>query len=238
MNMAHLVLPRETRQRLRRAYDTLRFDVAMRRFIANPTAALASTSLLGELIATWGNSGWSAQEGYLRECCACALTSSGPTLECGSGLSTLLLGVIGQQRGHQHWALEHLAEWALKVDRCAVRHRLRAVNVCTAPLRNYAGYVWYDPPLRRLPNQFALVVCDGPPAETAGGRYGLVPIMRNRLAPGCVILLDDAEREAERTIARRWQLELGATHQLVADDKPFIRLVMPKRELRSALKIA
>ena len=83
--------------------------------------------------------------------------------------------------------------------------------------------------------QFALVVCDGPPADTVGGRYGLVPIMRDRLAPGCAILLDDAEREHERAIARRWQLELGATHQFVADDKPFIRLIVPKHERVQAI---
>lgn len=239
MNVARLMLPRQTRQWLRRTYDALRFDVAMNRFIASPTAALGSTSyLFTELIAAWGNSGWSAQEGYLRECIACALASTGPTLECGSGLSTLLLAVVAQQRGHEHWALEHMVEWGDKVERCAVRHRLSAMRLCNAPLRNYAGYAWYDPPLSRLPRSFSLVVCDGPPAETMGGRYGLVPIMRDHLAPGCVILLDDAERQYERAIARRWQLELGATQQIVDDAKPFIRLVMPDNAAPPTLKTA
>ena len=200
----------------------------MRRFKADPAATLdPDNRLLGELIDAWGNSGWIAQESYLRECIALALRSSGPTLECGSGLSTLLLGAVAQQRGYEHWALEHLPDWGTKVDRCLVRQRLRAVRLCTAPLKSYTGYAWYDPPLARLPPKFALVVCDGPPAETEGGRYGLVPIMRDRLTPGCVILLDDAGREHERAIAQRWQIELGATHQFVADDKPFIRLIMP-----------
>lgn len=231
--MSHLVLPRQTRQWLRRTYDALRFDAAMRRFIADPADALEPGSdLLGELIAAWGNLGWIAQEGYLRECIAHALRSTGPTLECGSGLSTLLLAAVAQRQGREHWALEHLAEWGMKVDRCAVRHRLRSVRLFTAPLKSYSGFAWYDPPLARLPSSFGLVVCDGPPAETLGGRYGLVPIMRGHLAPGCVILLDDAEREQEREIARRWQLELDASYQFVADDKPFIRLITPSRDLR------
>jgi hypothetical protein len=80
----------------------------------------------------------------------------------------------------------------------------------TAPLKSYAGYSWYDPPLSRWSRNFSLVVCDGPPADTPGGRYGLAPIMREHLAPGCVILLDDAEREPEREIAQRWSAELDA----------------------------
>jgi hypothetical protein len=51
-------------------------------------------------------------------------------------------------------------------------------------------------------------------------------VMRERLQPGCVILLDDAERGPEREVARRWQSELGATHELVSCDKPYIRLVV------------
>lgn len=222
------LVPRHARQWLRQTYDALRFEAAMRRFIAAPADALPPDStLLTELIDAWGNAGWIARESYLRECLAIALTSPGPTLECGSGLSTLLLGAVAQRVGYEHWVLEHLPEWGVKVERHAARHSLRSVRLCTAPLRDYAGYAWYDPPLADMPHAFALVVCDGPPAGTAGGRYGLVPIMRGHLAPGCVILLDDAEREHERTIARRWQQELGATHQLIPGDNAFIRLTVP-----------
>ncbi|HEY6513442.1 MAG TPA: class I SAM-dependent methyltransferase [Burkholderiaceae bacterium] len=236
LNVTHLV-PRHTRQWLRRTYDGLRFDSALRRFIAAPADALpAANPLLSELIDAWGNGGWIAREGYLRECLAIALESSGPTLECGSGLSTLLLGAVAQRRGYEHWAFEHLPEWGMKVDRCAARHSLRSVRLCTAPLKDYAGYAWYDPPMARLPQVFALVVCDGPPSGTAGGRYGLAPIMREHLAPGCVILLDDAGREHERAIARRWQEELGATHQLVAaGDNPYIRMTVPGLQVQPAL---
>ena len=227
MNVAHLVLPAQTRQWLRRTYDAWRFDAAMRRYIVDPAAAIEPDSgVLAELIAAWGNSGWSAQEEYLRLCIAHALASRGPTLECGSGLSTLLLGVVAARRGYEHWALEHLPAWADKVMRAATRHRIHAARVCDAPLRSYAGYTWYDTASLPLPQPFAMVVCDGPPADTPGGRYGLVPVLRDSLQPGCVILLDDAEREHERAIARRWQTELGATHEVIGRHKPFIRMVV------------
>lgn len=227
------MLPRQARTWLRQAYDGLRFDSAMRRFVASPSSALTQDNpLLGDLISAWGNSGWIAKEGYLRACVAGALASAGPSLECGSGLSTLLLGAVAQQRGQQHWALEHMPEWGIRVGRCVERHRLRSVNLHTAPLKTYTGYAWYNPPLSRWPHTFSLVVCDGPPADTLGGRYGLAPIVREHLAPGCVILLDDAEREAERAIARRWQAELDASQQFVDDTKPFIRLVVSQHRAR------
>jgi hypothetical protein len=54
-----------------------------------------------------------------------------------------------------------------------------------------------------------------------------VPVMRSTLAPGCVILLDDAVREQERAIAGRWQSELGAECSLLESRTPLIRLVVP-----------
>ena len=77
-----------------------------------------------------------------------------------------------------------------------------------------------------MPRSFSLVICDGPPSRTLGGRYGLVPVMRTRLKAGCVILLDDAEREHERQIARLWQTELGAKAEFLDGSKPLIRLVV------------
>ena len=34
--------------------------------------------------------------------------------------------------------------------------------------------------------------------------------MKDRLAPGCIVLLDDTSREAERAIIERWCAELPA----------------------------
>jgi hypothetical protein len=224
---------------MRRIYGARQFDVAMRRFAADPEAAAAPGSgLLADLIAGWGNPGWSAQEEYLRVCVTQALRCNGPTLECGSGLTTLLLGVVAQRSGREHWALEHEREWSVRVRRCVARYGLSAVRVNTAPLKHYAGFDWYDPPLAEMPPQFAMVVCDGPPSGTVGGRYGLVPVMRERLRPGCVILLDDAWREDERAVARRWDSELGATHEVVSCKKPYIRMVVTGRTASSVLKPA
>jgi len=239
MSIVRAVVPPRARRWLRRMYGARHFDAAMRRFVADPEAAVApGSSVLAELIAAWGNPGWSAQEEYLRVCITQALRSNGPTLECGSGLSTLLLGVVAQRNGVEHWALEHQHEWSVRVRRSVTRYNLSAVRVSTAPLRHYAGFDWYDPPLADMPAQFAMVVCDGPPSGTVGGRYGLVPVMCNHLRPGCVILLDDAWREDERAVARRWDAELGATHEVVSCKKPYIRMVVTGRLGQAVLKPA
>jgi hypothetical protein len=238
MNIAKLVLPRQARQWMRQTYNTIKLDRAMRRFIADPTAAIRTDSgLLQDLIEGWGNSGWSAHDEYLRISVSHALQTTGAMLECGTGLTTLLLAAVAKQRGLPYWALEHSEHWSDKVRHHLVRHDLSsAVHVFVGPLRDYDEYTWYDPPLPWMRERFSLVICDGPPAETPGGRYGLVPVMRSRLAPGCVILLDDAVREQERAIARRWQAELQAEYTLIEGRRPLIRMVVPSRQQNGELR--
>jgi hypothetical protein len=74
-------------------------------------------------------------------------------------------------------------------------------------LIEYGEFVWYDPPLAQMPEAFSLVICDGPPGTTKGGRYGLLPVLGKRLPPGATILLDDAGRPAETELIRRWEGE-------------------------------
>jgi hypothetical protein len=146
----------------------------------------------------WGNLGFVADVAYLSAVLGYAHESPGPILECGSGLTTVLLGLL---EGRPVWSLEHLRAWRRSVQ---VRLRLAGAraNVRLAPLRSYDSFVWYDVP-GDLPDEFGLVVCDGPPGGTPGGRYGLLPVAGKRLRPGTVVLLDDAER------AERWTEEAG-----------------------------
>jgi len=202
----------------------------MKRFLDDPDACTRpGNPVIADLLYGWGNEGWSAQDEYLTHCIARALAVRGPILECGSGLSTILVGSIAKQRGQRHWALEHTPDWAAKVQAYLSRYQLDAVVLCVKPLRDYGDFGWYDPPLESMPGGFGLVVCDGPPGDTKGGRYGLVPIMRNRLGPDCVILLDDAGREEERAVARRWEAELGVPFDVLGSVKPYIELTAGAR---------
>ena len=78
-----------------------------------------------------------------------------------------------------------------------------------APLQNYGEFDWYTVP-ESLPSGITLVVCDGPPSATLGGRYGLLPTLGAHFAPNCQVLMDDAIRSSEIDIISRWERESGA----------------------------
>jgi hypothetical protein len=138
----------------------------------------------------------------------------------------MLVGIVAQRRGLPHWALEHMPEWAAEVKTQLAKYRIASTVHC-APLKDHGNFAWYDAPLDLMPQSVALVICDGPPGAVKGGRFGLVPIMRSHLAPGCVILLDDAMRQQERHIADGWVKLTGARYEMMGQVKPFIRMTLP-----------
>lgn len=221
------LLPPPLRHFLRQCHRDWIFRRAMAAFLKRPLAATEPGSpILADLVYGWGNEVWSALQEYLAASIRHALTARGPILECGSGLTTLLVGAAAQRAGVSLWSMEHLPEWGEKVRRHLTRYHLDSVHLCVAPLRDYAGYSWYAPPLTAMPDNFSLVVCDGPPGSTWGGRYGLLPIMGKKLAPDCIILLDDAARPDEQAIAQRWQAESGGSYETLGWQKPYIRMFL------------
>jgi hypothetical protein len=152
----------------------------------------------------WGNEGWSADTSYLEAVCRYASRIRGPILECGSGLSTILLGIVACDR---ITSLEQMPEWKEHVQLVAKKHSVH-VNVIYAPLIDYGGFHWYTLPESQL-KQYELVICDGPPSATVGGRYGLLPVAKRLLSPTAVVLMDDAERSGEQAIMERWKREFG-----------------------------
>ena len=225
-NAVKSLLPSRLREALRPRHRAFVLRRAMTRLMKDPAAcADPANPIVDDLVYGWG-SNLSAQDEYLRACIDLALNTRGPILECGSGLSTLVIGAIAAKRGEGHWSLEHKPEWAAIVQGHLTSFGLDRVVLAGKALKDYGDFSWFDPALESMPEQFALVICDGPPAATKGGRYGLVPVMRGRLRPGSIILLDDAGREHERAIAGRWQTELGATLETLGSKKPYIKLTV------------
>jgi hypothetical protein len=167
-------------------------------------SGLRGPGILRALNIGWDNDGWGADTAYLEAMCRLAQQVRGPILECGSGLSTLLLGIVAPGRVT---SLEHIPEWQRRVEQSAARRSI-GVNIVAAPLVSHGGFDWYRLP-DSLPHNFELVVCDGPPSATRGGRYGLLPVAKRLLAPHALILMDDFERAAEQSIVDRWGSEFG-----------------------------
>ena len=227
------IVPGTVRRALRGMQQDRILRRALNQFAGDPARSSRDMDLLGELVRGWSNEGFSAKPEYLSAIAQAALESSGSILECGSGLSTLLLSACARQSGARIWALEHTPNWAARVRR--ELRRLESspnTNVVDAPLRAYSGFSWYD--VTRLPAAeiFSVVVCDGPPAETKGGRYGLLPVLAHRLAVGAEIFMDDAARPDEQSIMRRWVSESGGSFTIAGNEKPYA-VFTPSRKYAS-----
>jgi len=174
----------------------------------------------------WGNERWTAEAPYLSAVVRAAEKVNSSILECGSGLTTLMMGAIAARRGIHVHALEHDADWYARVSDALARFRLTHVTLHHAPLRDYGTYDWYGVRLESLPSDFSLVVCDGPPGVTRGGRSGMLPIMRDKMAKSFSIFVDDTNRPGEGELAQRWFAELGAKPALHSGGRGFARIAV------------
>jgi hypothetical protein len=221
------VLPRSLRAVLRRKHRAVVLRGALRKLRREPRG---SDQVWRELVYGWGNAGFSSEPEYLDAVAAGAAATSGAILECGSGLTTLVLATIAADERRAVWSLEADPNWCRTI-RLALRRLGLSADLRLAPLRDYGDFDWYDVEALELP-VFSLVVCDGPAGRTRGGRFGLVPVLGDRLGVGCTILLDDAERPGEREVLRRWDAETGLRYELRGREKPYAvaRLLSDARE--------
>lgn len=172
--------------------------------------------------------GWAASPDFLRTVMQHALDVRPEcTVECSSGVSTLVLARCAQVagRGHVH-SLEHDAEFAEKTRRSLRANGLESfATVYDAPLRatTLPGWQgdWYAHDV--LPDGLAvdLLVVDGPPWFVGKlPRYPAVPVLHSRLNAASTVFLDDAARPEETETVRRW----------LADFKDLKRLRLPDCE--------
>jgi predicted O-methyltransferase YrrM len=150
-------------------------------------------------------------------------------VELGSGVSTVVLARLMRELGGRIWAVEHLPGWAGWVRRALERDGLEDVaTVVEAPLEPHArsldGAPWYsEEALGALPSEgLELLLVDGPPGYGEGmatSRYPALPVLAGRLAPGALVVLDDAEREAEARILDAWEREEGFTFDRRAGER-------------------
>ncbi len=190
-----------------------------------------------QLVRHWGNEAWSANTPYLMAMLEWLPQTSGPIVECGSGLSTVVLGIAAALSGRQLYVFEHEPQWGERLLRHLPPSARDYVQLNLTPLRDYGEFDWYSLEDVPVPASIGFVVCDGPPGSTRGGRYGLGSVLGSRMVPNCTVLLDDAQRDAEQTVARRWCRELGGSVVQRADCYAILRL-KDEEELSTTLAAA
>ena len=175
---------------------------------------------------------WSAgamrPAGLVEVCNDIVLNDRGRIVELGSGISTVLVARLLRQlnaSGERRLAaVEHDGRWRRWVVGQLAREGVGDnVVVLDAPLRARPaadeGGAWYDVAAVDAGLDEAmggdvidLLVVDGPPAFAAGlalARHPALPVLRDRLAPGATVVLDDVERPGEQEVLRRWEAEFG-----------------------------
>lgn len=157
---------------------------------------------------------WAISPDFARTLLSLLLTYRPLTIvELGGGVSSLITGYALEKLGTGHLTtIEHLRPFADQVRRNLDLHGLTArVQVIDVPLIaiESAGqaWTWYDPAALADLSAIDLLVIDGPPQQDNSqphARYPALPCLFDRLQPGGLILLDDADRADEQQIVQRW----------------------------------
>jgi len=136
------------------------------------------------------------------------------TLECGSGISTIILSYLAEKNNGRVISLDHLEEFADSTREELKKHRNRSeVKVVLAELKKRAingqSYNWYDlDKIENITTPIDMLIIDGPPKNSSkNARYPALPLLRKKLSDNCVIVLDDADRADERETVEKWLKE-------------------------------
>jgi predicted O-methyltransferase YrrM len=102
-------------------------------------------------------SNYSADAPTLALVAGVARKCAGPIIETGSGLSSVLMAAVTDQRVY---SLEHVEHYASQTLKWAEEAGVDNLGICCTPLTDDC---WYDVDKFELPNKFAFGFCDGPP---------------------------------------------------------------------------
>jgi hypothetical protein len=217
------IVPIRTKRALRAMHRnvSLRSSIRTAKSLMKRGAQLPE-SLLRRMEYGWGNAGWSARVNLLQALLNEKYRADTDVLECGSGLTSVLLSIINMQIGIRFVALEHDPRWHSLVCGRLASLGLPASSIQFAPLRQYGGYDWYDTTALKIENRkFNLILCDGPPSDTRGGRYGMLPSLIDKINPGTRIIVDDIGRADEINMISRWKEAYPGLLTLTAQEETY-----------------
>jgi membrane protein implicated in regulation of membrane protease activity len=159
---------------------------------------------------------WAASADLLRELVTVILARRPRVVvETGSGTSTVIIAACLQRLGGGHvWSLEHLPRFAGETRALLETRGLSDwATVVDAPLVDVRlgddTWSWYDLAGYPAGEPIEVLFVDGPPGDTGPlARYPALPMLRDRLASGASILVDDGARPDEQAMVARWRAEV------------------------------
>ncbi|MCB1685245.1 MAG: hypothetical protein KDI31_12190, partial [Pseudomonadales bacterium] len=201
------------------------FDHCMQRIVDGQERPIPG-SLIAEAFAQWGDPLSASDEGYLRSCLAEVSATSGAILQCGAGLSTLVLGAIchgSNTKGHQLWCLEHDRHWASTIRSWLTEYRVANTHVIHSRAQMFEGYTWYSVDTARLAKTYSLVLCEGVRASPRGA-FGALRRLEGHLASSFVMLARDAGQAADLKLLKSWADANEAKFVLVDRQEGFVKI--------------
>jgi predicted O-methyltransferase YrrM len=139
-------------------------------------------------------------------------------LECGSGVSTLIVCYCLSRNGSGHvYSLDHMDEYAqITRDTLHLHHLSEYGTVYVADLVDVhiddREMTWYNPEVLGSISDIDLLIVDGPPGHLSKmARYPAIPILLNKLKEGAIILVDDYDRPDEKSMVKEWCDKYGFT---------------------------
>jgi hypothetical protein len=177
------------------------------------------------LFEEWGNH-WAGGPEFQLAAVALAREATGPILEFGSGLSTLVMAAANPNV--QIHCLEADQGWASKLNDVLSQRNITNVTVHVRPLINYPEGRWYD--VGEVPRQdYSLVVIDGPARQK--GRRDTWFSQMGQYAQSAVWLMDDAEDPAQLRPFKAFSM--GRTVHVMGQQRRF-GISVPAIELKEA----
>lgn len=175
----------------------------VRRLRRDLAANHISEEAVAEIWLGWGNPDWSASQPLALHVARELLARKVDVVELGSGLTTLILGVVADHLRTRVLSIDHDRHWGERITRVLRSHQVESVNVIHAPLKDYGEYDWYELPPTVEPSVFGIVVVDGPPGATRGGRRGVNQLLIPHIPSCALVFVDDVGRPAEKELAEQ-----------------------------------
>lgn len=158
---------------------------------------------------------WSATPCFLRAIMEMTLQNKPMfILETGSGVSSIIMGYCLRKLGTGKMVtLEHDAAHYNQNKKLISFHGLDdVVTIVHAPLKtitiNGTEWLWYDTGCFSIDSPIDMLIVDGPPGNIQEkSRYPVLPLFYNSLNKSAVIIMDDGNREDEKSIAEMWVKE-------------------------------
>lgn len=156
------------------------------------------------IVNRFGNHVYGLPARSLAVCHREAKAAQGDILECGTGLSTIVMGLALAGTDHRVYALEHDLYWLRKTTAWLQRYEVTNVNLIYAPLFPHENGDWYGVRANELPAKFDIAVIDGPP-HFLSQRMVVWDVLDETLAQTRLWIIDDSQEEPIKSFIKENQ---------------------------------